>query len=463
MGDEKLSLAYGNNPLLIDTPEGLIEVVGPNPYPPVSDVPAAIFQALQNPIGSPALADRVKTGGKIAVVVADRTRQFPQKEMIQQLLLYLQDQAKVRPENIAFVVGNGNHAVDPLETLGLGDDMLKRYPFVNFDSTRYADMKKLGHTRPLDSHFFAKAEWRAWTTGLKHVGESLAGSLNALMHWDGEGLSRSLHGGPLLESGMAWLASQGTEVWADRTVCEADLVIGLGQIKPHPLTGFSGGAKAIAPGVYGKKSIIANHLLQIHPSVGLGKTQDNILRLDLEKGCSFLPNVFILNVVMNGDKRPAAFVAGDAVAAHRAGVSVAEKICRVQPRKADIVIYSNKAQGKMNLYQFIKSMPVAAAMVNPGGVVIAAADLPYGVGDRMKINPTFAVKEVYYHYNYAYRLPDGVDFLLVCPKSREVSKGTFFIPSPSVEEALAWAKAKIGSEATVSVIPDTDMILPATA
>ncbi len=460
MGKEKMSLSYGDNPLLIDMPEGQLEVLGPNPYPPLRDVDAAIFEALQKPIGSPPLADRVRPGAKVAIVIADRTRLFPQKRMINQLLNYLQGQAKVRPQDIAFVVGNANHAVDPLEMLGLGDEILGKYRFVNFDSTRYADMKRLGHTKPMDPDFLGQALARAWTRGSANVGGSLMAALGSAMRLDLRGAERALHGGPALETGLAWYAAQGTDVWVDKTVSEADLVIGLGQIKPHPLTGFSGGAKAIAPGVYGRKSIIANHLLQAHSSVGVGRVQDNILRLDLEKGCAMLPNVFILNVVMNGDKQPAAFVAGDAVAAHRAGVAVAEKICKVAPRKADIVIYSNKAQGKMNLYQFIKSMPIGAAIVKPGGVIIAAADLPDGVGRRMKINPSFAVKEVYYHYNYAYRMPAGVDIILVCSNVSQVARGSFFRPAPSVEAALSWAKAKIGPQATVCVIPDTDMVLP---
>ena len=145
--------------------------------------------------------------------------------------------------------------------------------------------------------------------------------------------------------------------------------------------------------------------------------------------------------------------------AHRAGVAIADKICRVEAPRTDIVIYSNRAQGRMNLYQFIKSLAVAKDLVKPGGAIIAVADLPDGVGSRMKINPSFAVNEVYYHYNYSYLMPPGVDIFLVGPNSRQISQGTFFIPCPTVEKAISVAKSKIGPRATICAIPDTDMVI----
>ena len=460
MNADKLTLAFGDSPLVIDTPQGLTSLIVPHACDAIKDQASAVLEALAHPVGSPPLADRIKPNAKIAVVIADRTRLFPQKMMMQQLLGYLQGQGHVDPKNITFIVGNGNHAVDPLESLALGEDLLRDYRFVNFDSTRYGDMERLGHTDPGDPKFFQQAGGRAWTRGLAHVGGSLLASLKSLAQLDGTAFGRSLHGGPLLETGLAWVASRGTDVWVEQSVADADLVIGIGQIKPHPLTGYSGGVKAIVPGVSGRRSTVANHLLQVHPSVGLGKVDENILRLDLEKACNFLPNVFILNVVMNGQKQPAAFVAGDPVLAHRAGVAIADKICRVEVPRADIVIYSNRAQGRMNLYQFIKSLAVAKDIVKPGGVIIAVADLPDGVGSRMKINPSFAVNEVYYHYNYSYRMPPGVDVYLVSPRGDEVARGTFFIPVPTVEKAVALAKSKVGPHATICAIPDTDMVIP---
>ncbi len=459
MPAEKLMLSYGSNPLAIDSPEGLLEIIKPNPYPSLSDPIAAIIQALTHPIGSPPLADRIKQGNKVAIAISDSTRNFPQKMMVEQLLLYLRDQARVDARNISFIVGNGNHAEKPLETLQLGDAIIRQYPFINFNSTRMSAMKYLGRTKPADPDFFGRATARAWTEGLSHTGESIFDGVKSLFSLDLAGIARSVHGGPLVETGLAWFASRGTPIWLDQSACDADIVIGIGQIKPHPLTGFSGGVKAIVPAIGARRSTITNHLLQAHPSVGVGNVNHNILRLDLENACALLPNVFILNVVTNGAKEPAAFVAGDPIAAHRAGVAIAEKICRVASKKADIVIYSNKAQGKTDLYQFIKSLAVAQAIVKPGGVLIAVADLPEGTGTKMKINPSMAVNEVYYHYNYRYRMPAGVDTMLVCSNSQSVCRGTFLIPSPSVEKALAWAKSKVGPNATVSVVPDTDMIL----
>ena len=94
---------------------------------------------------------------------------------------------------------------------------------------------------------------------------------------------------------MSALAAGGAEVWMEKNVAEADYVISVGQIKPHPLTGFSGGAKGVMPGATARLTNVQNHLLQAHPSVDLGKVKGNVIREGIEEGVGILKNVSIFN------------------------------------------------------------------------------------------------------------------------------------------------------------------------
>src|SRR5690606_12821079 len=73
----------------------------------------------------------------------------------------------------------------------------------------------------------------------------------------------------------------GTPISILREVVEADLRIALGNIEPHGLVGFSGGAKALLPGVAGGATIEAHHGLSMRYPPKPGNFE-HPLRLALE-------------------------------------------------------------------------------------------------------------------------------------------------------------------------------------
>jgi len=321
--DSFITLAYGRTPLKMRAPDRLVQILKANPVPGVPDFAAELRRALASPIDSPRIKDMVSPDTRVAIVIGDRTRIIPRREMI---LSVLEELSGVPDRNIVLVCANGNHPPSPIESLGLGDDLAKRFRFVSHDSNASGETVSIGKT------------------------------------------------------------SAGIEVKINKVVAETDLKILVGQIKPHYFTGYSGGAKSILPGVSSFYTIGTNHLMKSMPGARLGAVEGNPVRKDMEEAARLAGKSFILNIVMNQDKEVVKAVAGDVVSAHREGVQWAKKVCEVQSGSAEIVVVSEGLPLSMNLFQAAKLVSPAGRVLKPGGVIILAAECHEGVGPLIAVN-----------------------------------------------------------------------------
>ncbi|MDI7276746.1 MAG: lactate racemase domain-containing protein, partial [Anaerolineae bacterium] len=149
-------------------------------------------RALSSPIASPPLQQLAGRGQKVLVLCDDYTRPTPVAEMLPPVLAELRG-AGVSQKDVSILVASGTHR----------------------RMTRRELARKLGRAI-LSEYRVLQHDWR-----------------------DEESLV------PLGET------SGGLPVVANRHLLEADLVIGLGHVVPHRITGYSGGAKIIGPGVTG--------------------------------------------------------------------------------------------------------------------------------------------------------------------------------------------------------------------
>jgi hypothetical protein len=178
---------------------------------------------------------------------------------------------------------------------------------------------------------------------------------------------------------------RGTPVSLNRLAVEADLRILVGTIEPHPQAGFGGGYKNLLPGLAGAESIGANHLLTLAPNrynmIGTSP-EENPMRQDLEEACGMIAGAtFILNVVLNPQLEPVAVVAGDPIAAHRAGIEVARQIYEVSlPHQADVVL-SNAYPMDRDLRQAGKSILNVAGACRRGGLIVGLFRCEQGLGN----------------------------------------------------------------------------------
>src|SRR6476660_5964785 len=110
--------------------------------------------------------------------------------------------------------------------------------------------------------------------------------------------------------------------YIDKRYTQADLKITTGLIEPHLMAGYSGGRKVICPGIAALETVKIWHGPKFleHPKADCGFVAGNPVHeentwIGRKVGCDF-----IVNVVIDSERRPLKFVAGDMVAAFEEGV-----------------------------------------------------------------------------------------------------------------------------------------------
>lgn len=169
----------------------------------------------------------------------------------------------------------------------------------------------------------------------------------------------------------------------DRLAAETELLIAEGFIEPHFFAGFSGGRKSVLPGVSDRVTVLGNHCSKFidSPRSRTGILDGNPIHADMIAAARMAKLAYIVNVVIDEDKKTVAAFAGNFETAHRRGCDFLMGYCHVKPKPADIVITSNGgAPLDQNLYQCVKSMTAAEASCREGGAIIVCAECADGHG-----------------------------------------------------------------------------------
>jgi nickel-dependent lactate racemase len=304
--------------------------------PALSDFERALRDALDKPIGTPALKELARGKKNILFLVEDATRSTPLDRIIPIVTDYL-NRNGIPDSAISFLTAPGTHRVMTEREIEkkLGAETVRRFKIYQHDAFVAEDIADLGAVE------FSVSE-------------------NA-----GNGDSRIPVRIP---------------VHVNRRVLAADLVVGLGSIVPHSDAGFSGGAKILQPGVCDFVTTSATHAAAgLCPDIPLGMAEGNPCREGIEAVARKVGLAFILNVVQNYEGEPAGVFAGDFIEAHRAGVALSRISFSVDiPRLADIVIVSS-SPADMDYWQANKALSCAYFTVKEGGTIIFAAPCHEGL------------------------------------------------------------------------------------
>jgi nickel-dependent lactate racemase len=254
---------YGDALHALHFPEGWrVEVY---PMRDAFDIGAeGIAGALAQPIGTAPLAEVAAARRSAAIVVDDLSRPTPADRVLPPLLCLLEEAGVPSPE-IRIIVGSGAHRTLVRHDLvkKLGRDVVERYEVLNHNP--YENLEDLG------------------------------------------------------------VSSRGTPIRVNRFFLDGDLRIGVGCITPHGSAGFGGGAKIIMPGVSGVEALAWNHG-RGGLAGGLGDPDGSEQRADMEEIVERVGLDFVVDVVTTARRGIAGVFAGDAVAAHRAGVAFARGV-----------------------------------------------------------------------------------------------------------------------------------------
>ena len=169
----------------------------------------------------------------------------------------------------------------------------------------------------------------------------------------------------------------------DRLAVETELLVAEGFIEPHFFAGFSGGRKSVLPGVADQVTVLGNHCSRFidSPFARTGVLDGNPIHEDMLAAAEMAKLAFIVNVVIDEEKKTVAAFAGNFRTAHRRGCDYMLDYFKVAPVPSEIVVTSNGgAPLDQNLYQCVKSMTAAEASCVEDGVIVLCAECADGHG-----------------------------------------------------------------------------------
>jgi len=375
-----------------------------------------VKHALENPIESPRLRDLVMGANRVLLITSDHTRPVPSKIT---LPIMLQEIRNANPKiNIKIIVATGFHRATTHEELvdKFGCEIVEKEEIIIHDSRENENMVFKG------------------------------------------------------------ILPSGGELWLNSLVDWADIVVAEGFIEPHFFAGFSGGRKSILPGIASEKTVFANHCAKFIASddARTGKLEKNPIHRDMLFAAEAAKLKFILNVVIDSDKKIINAFAGHYIKAHLKGCDFVRQLTEVKAAEADIVITSNGGYPlDQNIYQAVKGMTAAEACVRNGGVIIMAAECRDGHGGEefyrwfANASSPAEVAERISHIAQDKTVADQWQAQIlarVLLKARVIMVSEEFnsriirdmhmIYAPSLERALEIAEKEAGKNAGITIIPD---------
>ena len=268
----KIHLQYGRDGLDVELSAQDMTVLRPEFITGLADERAAFETAVRHPIQSPPLVAQIDASDTIAVVIADITRALPSDRLLPWLLAEL---SHVPAENFTVIIGTGTHrACTPAEIIQL-------------------------------------------------VGAEVAQSVRVINH--------NAYDDAALET-MGQLEGHHGRLQFNKAYVQANKRIIIGFIEPHFFAGFSGGYKAVFPGVAGLEAIIHYHRTEVigHPRSTWGIVDGNPTQEQIRRYGAALPVDFCINVTLNHKQEITRFYCGDVLAAHKQGCAFVKETAMVR-------------------------------------------------------------------------------------------------------------------------------------
>ncbi|MDQ1279817.1 MAG: lactate racemase [Thermoproteota archaeon] len=363
-----VTIPYGDDEVTLELPtKNILCISSPNDVPGVENEKEEVLRAIKKPFGCQSLFNNIKRCNNVIIISDDNTRITPVHLIIPACLDQL-NKIGVEDGDIRVITALGTHRrmTDKEIKEKVGSEVSKRVEIGNHDFQNHEKLVDLGIT------------------------------------------------------------PQGTPISINKDVLEADFVIGIGNIVPHHIPGWAGGAKIIQPGVSGEVTTAETHLLGVRQSHSLLGETENVVRSEMEMIAQKAGLKAIINTILNREGRIVRVVAGDPIKAFREGVKEARKVCEVSlPARADIVL-SGSHPCDIEFWQAGKSLYSSDLAVKDNGTIIVVTPCFEGVS---KMHPEVI--------DFAGLPSKEIDRRV---RSREIEDGT------AAALAMAWAMVRERAE-----------------
>jgi nickel-dependent lactate racemase len=319
----QVRLAYGTDGLVVDLPADAT-VVTPTELPALADEAGEVREAVRA-----ALPERLAPG-PVAVVFPDLTRPFPARTVLPPLLEVLAER-DVADDRIRLLCATGTHRqateAEMRSLLGAdaeGLDLVDRYRVHDHDSTDAAAHDEVGIV-------------------------------------------------------------DGVPVRIDRAYLDCPTRIVTGFVEPHFFAGFSGGPKAVCPGLAELSTVLEAHSPAriADPRATWTVLDGNPVHEFVRRATALAPPTLSIDVAINAERRLTAVFAGALPEAHRRACAFVERSAVLHvDQPFDVVVTTNAGHPlDRNLYQAVKGMTAAERVVRDGGTIVCAAACVDGVPD----------------------------------------------------------------------------------
>lgn len=412
----KIQFPYGKTHLNYDFEEVKVLTSSIEEYDPGKSESALVEEAMADPVGGVKLQELVKDKHKIVIIASDHTRPVPSKVIMPPMLAAIRE-------------GNPDADITILISTGCHRETTKEELVAKFGAAIVENEKIVIHD--CDD-----------TENLVNIGTLPSGG----------------------------------QCIVNRIAVEADLLLAEGFIEPHFFAGFSGGRKSVLPGIAARQTVLANHCSEFiaHPCARTGILEGNPIHNDMLWAAKQAKLQYVVNVVLNGEKKVIYAVAGELEAAHKRGTDFLSRLCGVETEPADIVISTNGGYPlDQNVYQAVKGMTAAEAAVKEGGVIIMLADSSDGLGgdhfyhqlaDEPDINKTMdlflsrgrneTVSDQWQSQIFI-RILQKATVIYISQMDDKTVEAMHMIPAKDLADAMEKAKKRIGKEQpTITAIPD---------
>ena len=376
-----------------------------------------VAEAMHNPIGSKTLSELAAGRHNAVIICSDHTRPVPSRQI---LPLMLKELRKGNPDiEITLLIATGCHRGTTKEELifKMGPEIVEQEHIIIHDCMDTKELIKIG------------------------------------------------------------MLPSGAELILNRATVETELLVSEGFIEPHFFAGFSGGRKSVLPGICSRTTVLGNHCADFianeHARTGI--LEQNPVNQDMEAAARMAGLRYIVNVIIDDEKKVTAAFAGDPIKAHHEGCRYLIKQAAVYVEEpADIVVTTNGGYPMdQNIYQAVKGLTAAEAAVKPDGTIIMMSACSDGTGSDsfyhmladcrsaeelylkiLNTPRTQTVPEQWEAQILARILMNHRVIFISCYKMAGVIRDMKMEYAPDFQTAFNMAVQKINKDGRIAVIPD---------
>ncbi len=322
---KRIEVDFGDDFLEISVPPDCV-ILKMKKMPPLAHSKEEILNALNNPIGSPNLAEIVRSKGKpvgevtVCVTVSDITRPVPYKGKNGVLppLFEIIERAGVKIDNIVIVIGTGMHRASTLE------EKLSMFGREVVDNYRIVD----------------------------HNCEDLSSQV------------------------LAAHTTKGTEVYVNEIFYNADVKVVTGLVESHFMTGISGGRKGVCPALVNTTTIEKFHGVEFleHPNATNLVLEGNPCHEEALEVAQTVGVDFLVNTTLDNRLFITGVFAGDLVEAHLAAFEAMKEFVQVPVDEPFDIVLTHAGYVGRNQYQSVKAAVCAMPAVKENGLILVVAN-----------------------------------------------------------------------------------------